>query len=90
MVMSPSGPRPFHRLFDEQVERALERQLAAEKRGPAAESPVFQRAHGIIKEKKQNKNGSLPGMYRSGVRERRVMIYWCQVSRTLQVKWSAF
>lgn len=53
MVMSPSGPRPFHRLFEEQVERALERQLAAEKRGPAAESPVFQRAHGIIKEKKQ-------------------------------------
>lgn len=51
--MSPSGPRPFHRLFEEQVERALERQLAAEKRGPAAESPVFQRAHGIIKEKKQ-------------------------------------
>lgn len=88
--MSPSGPRPFHRLFEEQVERALERQLAAEKRGPAAESPVFQRAHGIIKEKKQNKIGSLPGMYRSGVRERRVMIYWCQVSRTLQVKWSAF
>lgn len=87
--MSPSGPRPFHRLFEEQVERALERQLAAEKRGPAAESPVFQRAHGII-EKKQNKNRSLPGMYRSGVCERRVMIYWCQVSRTLQVKWSAF
>lgn len=55
MVMSPSGPRPFHRLFEEQVERALERQLAAEKRGPAAESPVFQRAHGIIKEKKKQK-----------------------------------
>lgn len=41
VVMSPSGPRPFHRLFEEQVERALQRQLATEKRGPAAEPTVF-------------------------------------------------
>lgn len=41
MVMSPSGPRPFHRLFEEQVERALQRQLATEKQSPTAEPTVF-------------------------------------------------
>lgn len=61
--MSPLGPRPFHRLFEEQVERALERQLAAEKRGRAAESPFLQRALGIIKEREKKEKRWKPAGY---------------------------